>query len=123
MIPQCHLEQLFENASTIDEATEVLLLLLNGGYGVWTDGNLYNVRHLVAKINDMKIEVYSNDHMPPHFHMRSAGINASFKIEDCKLIVGMVSASQMKLIRYWHARFKSQLMVAWERSRPGDPYL
>lgn len=39
----------------------------------------------ITTIRNMKIIIYSNDHNPPHFHVKSkdGSIDAKFKIENC----------------------------------------
>ena len=49
---------------------------------------LIEIKQLVARVNGLKIEVYSNEHPPPHFHVKSPNINASFDIESCSLLQG-----------------------------------
>ena len=36
--------------------------------------------------NTWKIEILSNDHTPPHFHIISDGWNVSYKIEDGNML-------------------------------------
>ena len=36
--------------------------------------------------NAWKIEIFSNDHTPPHFHIISDGWNVSYKIEDGNML-------------------------------------
>ena len=42
----------------------------------------------VESINDLNILIYSNDHNPPHFHVKSKDlkIDAKFTIKDCELM-------------------------------------
>ena len=51
-------------------------------------------RHLVERKGNIKIEVYSNEHSPPHFHVKGSEINASFSIRDCELIDGSISRKE-----------------------------
>lgn len=120
MHPDLRLRHLLENGATIDDATEALFILLNGGYGIWEDGEPYCVRHLVAKVGNLKIVVYPNDHMPPHFHIRSPGIDAALRIDNCELIAGELSSQQTALIRRWHRSFRGLLEDRWSSTRPGD---
>jgi hypothetical protein len=44
-------------------------------------GEVYEIKKLVDKINNLKIHIYPNDHNPPHFHVLTDNINASFRID------------------------------------------
>jgi hypothetical protein len=106
---------------TFEEWVEYLESLINEQCSVMMiDGKLtlLEIKALVDRIRGMRIEVYSREHPPPHFHVRSSEIDASFDIEDCKLIQGNISASDYEKIRYWHERAKAQLIRVWNESRP-----
>lgn len=62
--------------------------ILHNPCSIWEDEGqvvLLENKQLVASINGLKIEIYSNEHPPPHFHVKSPNIDASFTIEDCEL--------------------------------------
>jgi len=42
-------------------------------------------RARVDQIGGLKIEIYSNEHAPPRFYVKSDEIDATFSISDCKL--------------------------------------
>lgn len=52
------------------------------------NGNIYEIRAFIASIGDLKIEIFPNDHNPPHFHVTSKqrGINARFNLSTLKFI-------------------------------------
>ena len=59
--------------------------LLHNACSVFNDcGNmvLLENKHLVERVNGVKIEIFSNEHPPPHFHVKSPNIDASFAIEN-----------------------------------------
>jgi len=107
-----------------DEWAEWLLSLRSGLCSVVDrDGELVllETRQRVAVIdNRMRIEIYSDEHAPPHFHVKSDGINASFAIDDCSLLRGNVTQGEMRTIRYWHQHAKPMLIDRWNSTRPGD---
>lgn len=49
------------------------------------DGVFYFIKELVGRIRNLKIEIYSNDHNPPHFHVKSPdkSIDATFRLDNC----------------------------------------
>ncbi len=98
------LEALLHNPCSIFERDGELLLLEN--------------KQLVARVNGLKIEVFSNEHPPPHFHVKSSEIDASFSIEDCRLLNGKIPSSASQKVKYWHRYSKPKLIEAWNSSRP-----
>lgn len=102
-------------AASIEEALSALEHLLSGGYNVRSDGSLYFIKALVARVNGLSIYVYPKDHPPPHFHIRGGGIDASFSIQDCVLLGGSVSPRHLALIKWWHLRARDKLEATWDR--------
>lgn len=118
MNPYEELDRLARTAKTLEDSARVLSDLLTGGFSVWTDGRLYNIRQLVARVKGLQIHVYANDHSPPHFHVKSPDIDALFKIEDGVFIRGNIDGREQKLVQWWHERSKTQLIDAWNATRP-----
>jgi len=108
------------NSGNLTESAECLLLLLSGGYSVWTDGRLLETRVLVATLNRLKISIYPREHAPAHFHVVAPGINASFAIADCRLLEGAIPGRERRLIEYWHASARPKLIETWNTTRPAD---
>ena|SRR5271156_4366709 len=104
-------------AKSLEELTLVLEKLLKG-YAVWDDGTLCFIKRRVDEVEGMKIEIYSNEHSPPHFHVKSAGLDASFRIENCELINGSIGSRERKIIEWWHERCKTKLVSIWNETRP-----
>ncbi len=107
-------------ARSLEDAAAVLYDLLSGGYSVWTDGSLYSIKQLVARIKGLQIHVYSNEHAPPHFHVKSPDVDASFTIEDCTFIRGNIEGREIHLVRWWFERSRPLLVSAWNDTRPTD---
>lgn len=79
---------------------------------------LLEIKALVEKVDGLKIEIYPNEHTPPHFHVRSANVSVSFKIEDCSILEGNISSADYNKIRYWHKHSKQKLIDKWNTLRP-----
>jgi|GEM_PF-3480591 len=77
MNPYKEIERRASSAKSLEESTEVLEILLSGGFSVWEDGSLYNFKQLVARVNGLRIEVLSREHPPPHFHISGGSIDTS----------------------------------------------
>lgn len=107
-------------ANNLNEMAESLFELLNGNFSVWQDGSLYIIKQLVAMQKGLKIEIYPNEHPPPHFHVKCGEINVSFSIEHCELLEGKLDGRRTSLIKWWHKRSKDKLIDIWNKTRPSD---
>jgi len=120
MNPYVEIERRVQDAKSIPELAAALELLLSGGFAVWTDGSLYEVKQLVAQVNGLRIVVFSNEHAPPHFHVKSPDIDAVFAISDCSFIQGTIDSRSRKLVEWWYQRGRGTIVSAWNESRPSD---
>lgn len=98
------LEALLHNPCSILERNGELLLLEN--------------KQLVERLNGLKIEIYPDEHPPPHFHVNSPEVSVSFAIEDCRQLKGTISAQAAQKVKYWHRFSKQKLIEAWDSTRP-----
>lgn len=97
--------------------------ILHNPCNVWEeDGEMFliEIRQLVTRVNGLKIEVYSNEHPPPHFHVKSPNVDASFDIESCAFLEGKADSRDRKKIEFWHRKAKPLLIEAWNSTRPTD---
>ena len=127
-IPKVHARQFYRfhlvdpaELVTFEEWAEWLEALLHNPCSVFErDGELVllEIKQLVARVNGLRIEVFSNEHPPPHFHVTAPEIDASFSIEDCSRLNGKISSSAEQKIRFWHRHSKPMLIEAWNSSRP-----
>lgn len=107
--------------SSLQEFAEWLDAIFTEPCSVWEedgDSSLYEIKWLVDFTGGLKIEVYPDEHPPPHFHVKAQGVNASFDIENCIKLAGTVSSIEMKKIKFWHKHSKHLLIEAWNKSRP-----
>jgi len=107
----------------INEYAEWLNALLYGQCKVEEyDGELcvVEIKHLVSNSGGVKVEIFSNEHPPPHFHVKSKGLNASFSIENCEVIDGKVTSKELKTIKYWQQQLKPKLIQIWNDTRPDN---
>ena len=107
----------------LDEWTLWLEAILHGPCSIFFhDGEpiLLEGKQLVERLAGLKLEIYPDEHAPPHFHVRASGLNASFAIEDCRLLQGKPSPDVLDKVRYWHRHSKHKLIEAWNATRPTD---
>jgi hypothetical protein len=112
------IEKSILDSENLDELAKCLCILLNGNFAVWTNGALYNIKQLVAMHNGLRIEIYPDEHPPPHFHVKGGDINASFSMADCELIAGRIDGRSRALVEWWHKRGKNRLIAVWNDTRP-----
>jgi len=120
MNPYEEIENKVKNAASLEDSAEILEILLSGGFSVWEDGSLYNIKQLVARVNGLRIEVFSNEHPPPHFHISGGDIDATFSIVDCEHLEGKIGRREKALVEWWYQRSRQCLIDAWNNSRPSD---
>ncbi|MBE3123024.1 MAG: DUF4160 domain-containing protein [Thermoplasmata archaeon] len=67
----------------------------------------------VQKIDNLEVRIYSNDHTPPHFHVKSKDmkIDAKFSIEKCELLSGEISSKNLKKINAFYQSPKGKLVL------------
>jgi hypothetical protein len=71
----------------------------------------------IARFNGLKIEVFSNEHPPPHFCVSHQGETANYRISDCYQISGGLR-NFYRNVREWHGKHKQLLITAWDSRRP-----
>ncbi len=83
------------------------------------DQEVYFIKRLVEKIRNMKIEIYSNDHNPPHFHVKSdcKSIDAVFGLYDGSFIEGQISGKDKRRIEAFYQNGKDLLIKVWNETR------
>lgn len=114
-----------ESIDSLDDLAEHLHSLLSSPTYINDDWDpngpvLIEAKELVERFNGMKIEIYSNEHPPPHFHVISAGNKASFRLDNCELLDGKFPAKQRRKIEYWfhNMNAKHALIEIWNKTRP-----
>jgi hypothetical protein len=60
------------------------------------------------------IQMYINDHAPPHFHVRYAEHMAQININTLDIIKGNLPKRVMSLVQEWGQNHQNELMENWE---------
>lgn len=81
---------------------------------------LLGIKHFVDARYGMRLEVRSNEHPPPHFHITAPDIDASFRIDNSAVLHGQVSTADHNKIKLWHSQAKPLIIKAWNDTRPTD---
>tara|TARA_B110000908_G_C10256603_1_gene455985 strand:- start:557 stop:901 length:345 start_codon:yes stop_codon:yes gene_type:complete len=82
---------------------------------------IYFIKELVERIRNIKVEIYSNDHNPPHFHVKSKdnSINAVFRLDNCEFIKGSIGTKDQKRIEAFFKDDETQILMKnmWNKSK------
>ena len=75
----------------------------------------------VDRLNGVKIEIFSNEHPPPHFRVNYQGSTANYCIKDCTRINGSgeVLRFEKNIFKWWKCN-KQELIKTWNGRRPSD---
>jgi hypothetical protein len=85
-------------------------------------GELVNFKKaLVDQVKGVKVEVFSNEHPPPHFRVIYQGSTANYRIADCVRMNGSGEVVKFeKNIWKWWKTNKDRLIQIWDERRPTD---
>ena len=82
------------------------------------EGDVLLTEHTLALINGLKIEVFSNEHPPPHFRVTCGDESNVFRIDNCSPMHGDGLKKKFNIIQNWHTDNKAALIAAWNKTRP-----
>ena len=75
----------------------------------------------IGYVNGVKVEIFANEHPPPHFRVKYQRSTANFSIRDCTLINGTGQELRYESkIRDWWKDNKQKLIESWNQFRPTD---
>jgi hypothetical protein len=77
----------------------------------------------ISRFFGIIIEMYFNDHSPPHFHARYAEHRAALIIDDSMIIEGSLPPRALGLVVEWSAQHRPELRADWERARAHESLL
>jgi hypothetical protein len=73
----------------------------------------------VGELGGSKMQIYSNEQPPPHFHVKYNGQENSFRIDDASPLYPNGDLKKwFKNIKNWHKKHKSELVNSWNELRP-----
>ena len=82
---------------------------------------IVEARHLVDRLGKIKIEIYSQEHPPAHFHITANGLKASLSIDDCSILENNgFDNKTMKNIQDWFLYSRDKLIEVWNITRPAN---
>lgn len=72
----------------------------------------------IKKIDSIKIDIYSREHSPPHFHAKYAEYEELIEIETLKNYAGKIPRAQRQKVIDWAANHKTFLMDVFKQLNP-----
>ena len=69
-------------------------------------------------IDSVKILIYFDDHLPPHFHAQYAEHEELIEIRTLKTYIGKIPAKQRKKVIKWAQERQDFLMDKWNQYNP-----
>jgi hypothetical protein len=77
----------------------------------------------VSRFRGISVEMYHDDHPPPHFHVYYADESAIIELETVRIMGGRLSPRIHRLVIEWGRRRRAQLRENWRRVVAHEPPL
>lgn len=71
----------------------------------------------ISMFRGIRVSLYWNDHLPPHFHATYGGSEVLVSIEDLEVLEGKMPSKQLKMLLGWAAFHQEELRENWELAR------
>ena len=75
----------------------------------------------IAIFYGIVIQMYWNDHNPPHIHAIYGGYSATFDIRTGERLDGTMTRQGSRLVKDWIDGNRDALLANWERARCFEP--
>jgi hypothetical protein len=111
--------QRIADATDLGTQGDALEILLGGSYYV-ADGHLARTRQRADLLGRLRIELDPPNSAPPQFHVVGGGFDATFALDDSRLLHGKVTNRQLDLINWWFSRSRFRLIQIWNATHPPD---
>lgn len=71
----------------------------------------------ICMFRGIKICIYYNDHLPPHFHASYGSDEVLVSIQEIEVLEGSLPSKQLKMLLGWAAFRQEELMENWELAK------
>ncbi|MCX7950164.1 MAG: DUF4160 domain-containing protein [Treponemataceae bacterium] len=72
---------------------------------------------LISEFYGIKIYMYWNDHVPPHFHAEYNGFHIMVHILEGSVLKGVFPLKQLQLVEKWVTLHRGELLNNWNRAK------
>ena len=73
----------------------------------------------IAEFFGIVVNMYTNDHVPPHFHARYGEFRVLVEIETLEIYAGSMPAPQMRCVIEWARENQERLRSLWAEINGG----
>ena len=73
---------------------------------------------LIHQLDGVKIQMYMNDHPPPHFHVAYGEYEAQVEIATQAIMHGTLPKNKLKKVRDWGKENEANLLTLFNRLNP-----
>lgn len=74
----------------------------------------------IARFFGIVIQMYADDHDPPHFHARYGGTTARVRLAPITVLDCNLPPRALRLVMEWAILHESELLHNWHRMRAGQ---
>ncbi|MGA2897078.1 MAG: DUF4160 domain-containing protein [Acidobacteriaceae bacterium] len=67
----------------------------------------------ISNFYGILVQMYWNDHVPPHFHVRYSGYKATVGIQSLSVLTGGLPRIAERLVLEWATEHQTELMEDW----------
>jgi hypothetical protein len=69
----------------------------------------------IMVLGSVKIQIFGDDHAPPHFHIVTPDGEALVRIADLRILAGRVRSRDLRRALTWAGQHREELIDAWTR--------
>lgn len=74
----------------------------------------------ICRFNGITIHVYTNEHLPEHFHAKYGEYEAQISTETLTCLNGNLPTRQRRLVAKWAKLRRTELLNACQQARRGE---
>ncbi|RJE48907.1 MULTISPECIES: DUF4160 domain-containing protein [unclassified Dehalobacter] len=78
---------------------------------------------IVSEFYGIKIMMFWNEHVPPHFHAEYGENKILVDIQNATVLKGIFPSKQLKLVLAWCEIHREELIVNWENGRENNQFI
>jgi hypothetical protein len=71
----------------------------------------------ICRFHGIVIQMYFDDHGPPHFHAIAGGLEMKIRINPIEIIEGRLARRKIAMVKKWAELHQKELENNWRRAR------
>ena len=77
----------------------------------------------ISRFFGIVIQMFYNDHAPPHFHAKYGDHTARYEIATLAVLTGALPRRPHAFVLEWASQHRDELLVDWQLARVSRPLL